>query len=107
MNKVWIVEVVKGDYETEYSEVFKITNTPGKAQLAKLHLEADIAKVKRGYSDQYGASFDDDWELITEEQSSQLDDDLYDELVDRLYTFQFQNNLLQITNIKINEHNVE
>lgn len=106
MNKVWIVEVIKGDYDTEHSEIFKIKNTPGKARLTKLHLEVDISKIKGEYLTQYGSTYDSDWERISDEELIMVNEELYDELVDRLYTFQFQNELMKITNINIKEYDV-
>lgn len=98
VNKVYIVKTYQGSFDDAWWNIHCICSDPYKAEEKKRELEKSIELIKAEYENEFGRSYDEDAESV-------MDMDQEDRW-EKFYTYQFKHELLKITDIYINEHEV-
>jgi len=102
MEKVYLVT-----YETDdWWNIQYICDSFLKATDKKAELEKHIQNIKTYYYLEYNSDYDSDLEKILGEDLIMEDENLYEELVDKVYIFQAKYNELRYNNINIEEREV-
>lgn len=107
MDNVWLVISESGAYDDFNSEITEICGSHGRAQITKMHIQDTISGVKAGYKDRHGSSYEDDLKFISDCSSTDIDTENYEQVVERVYTFQWENPVINVHTIRIEEREVK
>lgn len=87
-------------------DIYKICSTKEKVEQEKEKLEKKIQNIKIRYYLEYYSDYDEDMDCNYQDHLLETDDEKYDRVNDRIYTYQMIHSELTIEDIKITEHRV-